>query len=91
LEEREETGRLEFADQVAKSRWLRIQSVNRVFTPTLTHKQYLLQAGDAPLSVRVGVLAALRDFQEGYVKRNPKELDSFMNRPFPKKDDILPL
>src|ERR1019366_7673635 len=26
-------------------------------------KQYLLQAGDAPLSVRAGVLAALRDFQ----------------------------
>jgi SnoaL-like domain len=52
-------------------------------------KQYLLQAGDAPLSVRVGVLAALRDFQEGYVKRDPKELDSFMNRLFPKEDDIL--
>ena len=52
-------------------------------------KQSLLQAGDAPLAVRAGVLAALRDFQEGYVKRDPKELDSFMNRLFPKKDDIL--
>ena len=52
-------------------------------------KQYLLPAGDAPPSVRAGVLAALRDFQEGYVKRDPKELDSFMNRLFSKKDDIL--
>lgn len=51
-------------------------------------KQYL-QAGDAPLSVRAGVLAALTDFQEGYVKRDPKELDAFMNRLFPKNDDIL--
>jgi hypothetical protein len=30
------TGRLEFADQMAKSRWLRIQSVNHVFALTLT-------------------------------------------------------
>ena len=52
-------------------------------------KQYLLQAGDTPLSVRAGVLAALTDFQEGYIKRDPKELDSFMNRLFPKNDDIL--
>ena len=29
----------EFADQVAKSRWLRIQSVNHVFALTLTNDQ----------------------------------------------------
>jgi hypothetical protein len=52
-------------------------------------EQYLSQAGDAPPLVRAGVLAALRDFQEGYVKHDPKELDSFMNRLFPKNDDIL--
>ncbi len=52
-------------------------------------KQYLLQAGDAPPAVRAGVLAALRGFQEGYVKRDPKELDSFMSRLFQKNDDIL--
>ena len=39
--------------------------------------------------MRAGVLAALTDFQKGYVKRDPKELDAFMNRLFPKKDDIL--
>lgn len=54
-------------------------------------KPYLLQAGDAPPSVRAGVLAALTDFQEGYVKRDPKELNAFMNRLFSKNDDILVL
>lgn len=54
------------------------------------HRQpYRLQGGDAPLPVRAGVLAALRDFQEGYVKRDPKELDTFMSRLFSKDDDIL--
>ena len=52
-------------------------------------QQYLLPAGDAPPSVRAGVLDALRDFQEGYVKRDPKNLNAFMNRLFPKDDDIL--
>jgi hypothetical protein len=51
----------------------------------------LLQAGDAPPSVHAGVLAALKDFQEGYVQRDPKELDAFMNRLFSKNDDILVL
>ena len=51
--------------------------------------QYLLQTGDAPPSVRTGVLAALRAFQEGYVKRDPRELNSFMYRLFPQNDDIL--
>jgi len=31
----------------------------------------------------------LRAFQEGYIRRDPKELDSFMNRLFPANDDIL--
>ena len=52
-------------------------------------EQYLLQTGDAPPPVRAEVLAALRDFQGGYIKRDPKELDSFMSRLFPKNDDIL--
>ena len=51
--------------------------------------QYLLQTGDAPASVRAEVLAALRAFQEGYIRRDPKELDSFMYRLFPENDDIL--
>jgi len=36
LNEGTKTGRREFADQVAKSRWLRIQSVSHVFALTLT-------------------------------------------------------
>ena len=41
-------------------------------------RQCLLQKGDAPESVRAEVLVALRTFQEGYRKRDPKELDAFM-------------
>ena len=51
--------------------------------------QYLLQAGDAPAPVRAEVLTALRAFQEGYIRRDPRELDSFMHRLFPENDDIL--
>jgi hypothetical protein len=51
--------------------------------------QYLLQKGDAPASVRAEVIGALRDFQEGYIRRNPEELDSFMDRLFSENDDIL--
>ena len=52
-------------------------------------RQYQLQAGDAPASVRAGGLVALKDFQEGYVKRDPKELDAFMNRLFPRSDNVV--
>ena len=52
-------------------------------------RQYQLQAGDAPASVRAGVLVALKDFQQGYVKRDPKELDAFMNRLFPRSDNVV--
>jgi hypothetical protein len=52
-------------------------------------KQYLQQAGDAPPQVRSGVLAALRAFQDGYIQRDPKKIDSFMNRLFAKNGDIL--
>jgi hypothetical protein len=51
--------------------------------------QYLLRAGNAPPSVRSGVLAALRVFQEGYLKRDSNSLDSFMSRLFSEKDDVL--
>jgi hypothetical protein len=52
-------------------------------------KAYLAQPGNATQADRAGVLAALREFQEGYVKRDPKELDSFMNHLFLKGDDVL--
>jgi hypothetical protein len=41
-------------------------------------RQCLLQKGDAPELVRAEVLVALRAFQDGYRKRDPKELDAFM-------------
>jgi SnoaL-like domain len=39
--------------------------------------------------VRAGVLVALTGFQEGYSRRDTKQLDSFMHRLFPESDDIL--
>jgi hypothetical protein len=39
--------------------------------------------------VRAGVLAALNDFQAGYKKRDPKDLDAFMNRLFERDGDVL--
>lgn len=56
--------------------------------PGLRERQ-LLQPGDAPASVRTGVLASLRAFQEGYVQRNPANLDSFMIRLFPTGGQVL--
>jgi hypothetical protein len=54
-------------------------------------QQYLHPPGDAPPPVRAEVLTALRAFQNGYVKRDPNDLDSFMSRLFPKRDDVLVL
>lgn len=57
--------------------------------PTDNRLQNLHQAGDAPSQVRMEVLAALRAFQEGYRKRDAKELNSFMHDLFLENDDIL--
>lgn len=50
---------------------------------------YLRQAANASPAVRTGVLAALRSFQDGYIKRDPKQLDAFMAHTFPENGDIL--
>jgi ketosteroid isomerase-like protein len=50
---------------------------------------YLRQKGNAAPEVREGVLAALRGFQEGYSRRNPRELEAFMRRLFPQSEDVL--
>ncbi len=52
-------------------------------------KAYLAQQGDATPTERTSVLATLREFQEGYVRRDPKELEAFMNRLFLKDEDVL--
>jgi hypothetical protein len=46
-----------------------------------TRQQYLAPAGDASQLVQQQVLLSLQAFQEGYVRRNPAELDAFMSRP----------
>ncbi len=57
--------------------------------PNEVRRKYLVQAGDAPPAVRAGVLVALRAFQEGYARRDPKQLDPFMSSLFSKNDDVL--
>lgn len=54
-----------------------------------SRRLYLRHQGDAPPSVQSGVLTTLRAFQDGYVKRDPKQLDAFMNRMFSRNEDIL--
>ncbi len=51
--------------------------------------QNLRQAGDAPAAVQQGVRVALHAFQEGYSRRDPKDLNAFMSRLFVQSDDIL--
>jgi hypothetical protein len=52
-------------------------------------REYLQGGGNAPPAVRLPVLDSLRAFQEGYVKRDPTQLDAFMSRLFAKDDDVL--
>lgn len=52
-------------------------------------ERQLLRAGDASPEVRAQVLQSLRAFQDGYVRRDPANLDSFMNALFPRDEDIL--
>lgn len=56
--------------------------------PALRDRQ-LLQPGDAPAAVRAGVLASLQAFQQGYIQRNPANLDAFMTRLFPADGQVL--
>jgi SnoaL-like protein len=57
--------------------------------PGDVRRRHLLEQGDAPPLVRAGVLTALRAFQDGYVRRDPNELDSFMRGLFPEGGDVL--
>lgn len=49
----------------------------------------LLQPADTPAAVRAGVLDSLRAFQDGYIRRDPRNLDSFTSRLFPQDADVL--
>jgi hypothetical protein len=57
--------------------------------PSDLRAQYLRRPGNAPPAVQAGVLAALRDFQQGYAKRDPKDIDPFMSRLFANDSDVL--
>ncbi len=52
-------------------------------------RQQMLLAGDAPPAVRAGVLDSLRAFQAGYVSRDCRTIDSFMNTLFARDGDVL--
>ncbi len=52
-------------------------------------KRQMLQAGDASLAVRAGVIDSLRSFQNGYEKRDVRNLDSFMKNLFAQDGDVL--
>jgi hypothetical protein len=54
---------------------------------TETQQSYLREKGDASSSIRAEVLTSLREFQDGYSKRDPQQLDVFMQRLFPKDQD----
>jgi ketosteroid isomerase-like protein len=57
----------------------------------LFHGDVLRQRSAAPPDVQAGVRAALSDFEDGYVRRDPKALDAFMSRLFENNDDVLML
>lgn len=61
----------------------------RVSLPWEVRRQNLQAAGDAPEDVRIGVLTTLRALQDGYIERDPKQIDTFMGRLFPKDGDLL--
>lgn len=50
---------------------------------------YLQNPGDAPPAVRSEVLITLRAFQDGYIKRDPKDIDRFANGLIAKNDDVV--
>jgi hypothetical protein len=62
--------------------------LNRAASDAVREK-YLQPAGDAPPAVRAGVIEALKAFQDGYVQRDPREIDAFMSRLFSRDSDPL--
>jgi hypothetical protein len=48
-----------------------------------------INLGDAPQSVRSDVLKQLKFFQAGYTKRDPEQVNQFMNELFPRDKNIV--
>jgi SnoaL-like domain len=59
----------------------------KVFANAETQKSYLREPRDATDPVRAEILSSWQEFQDGYSKRNPKELDAFIKRLFPQEQD----
>ena len=51
----------------------------------------ILEKGDAPAPVRAEVLQALRRFQDGYIRRDPAQLEGFMRGLFPEGAPVVVL
>lgn len=51
--------------------------------------QYVEQAGDAPTDVQTGVRTTLSAFQDGYTKRDERQVDAFMESLFARDRDVL--
>lgn len=63
----------------------------RSVLPETVREQRLLPPGDASPEARAGVLAALHTFQDGYINRDPQQLDAFMGTLFDRNADTLAL
>ncbi|MBS1806282.1 MAG: nuclear transport factor 2 family protein [Acidobacteria bacterium] len=57
--------------------------------PDDVRKLKLQVPGDAPTEVRREVLTALRVFQDGYIRRDPKNIEAFAERTIARNDDVL--
>lgn len=57
--------------------------------PWEVRNEHLQIAGDAPPEVRAGVIKTLSTLQDGYIERNPKNLDRYMSRLFPKDGNVI--
>jgi hypothetical protein len=69
--------------------YLSVAARRYVDAKTDIEQRNLAQPGDAPAAVQAGVQASLRDFQDGYVRRDPQAIDSFMSRLFERSDDLV--
>ncbi len=53
-----------------------------------TIQAYVENKGNASAEVRSGVLRAMNDFQGGYTRRDPAQLEAFMRTVFPSEGNI---
>jgi hypothetical protein len=69
----------------------KLHAVVRTASPAELRSFSALEKGDAPAPVRAEVQQALRRFQDGYVRRDPAQLEVFMRGLFSEKDQVVVL